>query len=131
MGSGPAIIAGDLNADYDDLALANTTFARDGWVDAGTCHALGEAAPGRPTCGPAGRLTTRRDYIIFSSGLLPYVRSFRVVDTGLFPTHALLHLRISTAVVPFKTRGLIRVQSAALNPVEKRHGTRHLGKGDH
>ena len=56
--------------------------------------------------------------MLVSRGLLPLVKQFQVIDTGLLPTHAVLKLTVALDVAPFKARGLRGPPSAAVSPAD-------------
>ena len=87
------MVMGDFNADLTDLPTAVDALGK-GWTDLGACPAW---APGGPqsTCFPQQNSAgTRRDFVLCSPKLLPFIAGFRVYFHPAILTHAVLGVAV-------------------------------------
>lgn len=89
-----SLVLGDFNADLGDLPVALDAVS-PGWTDLGACPTWMPDGP-RNTCfvhndSPG----TRRDYVLCSPKLLPFIAGFRVYFHHAIPTHVVLGVAIS------------------------------------
>ena len=87
------MVMGDFNADLADLPTAADVLGR-GWTDLGACPAWAPDGP-QSTCFPQqSSVGTRRDFVLCSPKLLPFVAGFRVYFHPAILTHAVLGVAV-------------------------------------
>ena len=96
QGCPPAIVLGDFNANVTDLQDL------DNWINTGQLHDPGATASrfqGGQDCAPtcfAHDISggTRRDYIMVTADLVPYIQDYQVIKDASINVHALLRLSL-------------------------------------
>ena len=87
------MLMGDFNADHADLPTAADVLGR-GWTDLGACPAWAPDGP-QNTCFPQqSSVGTRRDFVLCSPKLLPFIAGFRVYFHPAILTHAVLGVAV-------------------------------------
>ena len=95
---GPKVIAGDLNADADDLEVLQRLINEEGWTDVGAHASRWGGIDSQPTCFMAGASQpTRRDFILVDDHALPLLRSCCTHTLAAIPTHVPLRITLTVS----------------------------------
>ena len=103
MPPGPRLLCGDFNCDVEDLPTLGNMLATGDFVDLGSRANLFGQPIDKPTCFPHGGSPSRRDYVIASSDLLPFISNFEVHDRDRIPVHAPITLKLTLPDICPKT----------------------------
>ena len=93
---GPKMLVGDLNADPSDLPTLQTHLDAGSYLDLGAQAHIYDQPSLQPTCYPPNHIhPSRRDFVIVSGSLFPFVKAFQVHELQEIPVHASLRVRFS------------------------------------
>ena len=90
---GPAVFAGDINCNTQDLRALSDLLVGGGWVDLGERADIWNRPKGQPTClAPNSSTPTRRDYVFANAEALQLIVDFEVRPQQHFPVHSFLRV---------------------------------------
>ena len=91
----PFLIVGDLNGELDDFPAIASHLADGTIVDVGSHAGAVGGQIAQPTCFATPTSEgTRRDYILSSADLLPYIHSMTIQRHPIIPVHCIIRLEI-------------------------------------